>query len=349
MKLKKISEQTIVITGASSGIGLATARLAIKKKAKVVLAARSEDALHELNQEIKDQGGESCYVVADVGRIEDVKRIADTALDTFGRFDTWVNNAGVSIYGRTAEVDIDDMRRLFDTNFWGTVYGSLEALKHLRERGGALINIGSVLSDQAIVLQGLYSASKHAVKGFTDTLRMELENEDAPVSVTLIKPAAIDTPYSHNAKNYMDHEPKHAPPVYAPEVVARAILHSATKKTRELTVGGGGKGIATLGHHMPRLTDKLMETFMVSETKSSELAIGVSDGALHSPSEQLQVDGDYPGHVARRSFYTAVAKHPIASGAAVAGIGLAGAGLLATIDNNKVKTHTEARQEFRVH
>ena len=226
VKLKKLSEQVMVITGATSGIGLVTAREAARRGAKLVLAARSEGALGRLAGEINAAGGEAVHAAADVGREEDVRRIAETALARFGRVDTWVNNAGVSIYGRIVDTPVEDMRRLFETNFWGVVYGSRVAAEILRQRGGALINVGSVLSDRAIPVQGVYSASKHAVKGFTDALRMELEEEGAPVSVTLIKPSTIDTPYTKHAKNLLeDKEPALPPPVYAPETVAEAILH----------------------------------------------------------------------------------------------------------------------------
>src|SRR5205823_2475646 len=176
------------------------------------------------------------YVVADVGKQEDVRAIARAAQDAFGGFDTWINNAGTGMYGRLEEISIDDMRRLFETNFWGLIYGSLEAVKHLRQRGGALINVGSTVSERAVPLQGIYSASKHAVKGFTDALRMELEEEGAPVSVTLVKPGAIDTPYTHHAKNYMEVEPKHPAPVYAPETVAETILYCAEHAERDAFV-----------------------------------------------------------------------------------------------------------------
>ena len=122
-------------------------------------------------------------------------------------------HAAVAIYGRIEDVSLEDARRLFETNYWGVVNGSLAALPHLRQSGGALINIGSVLSETGYPLQGHYAASKHAVKGFTDSLRLELEKEDAPVVVTLIQPAAIDTPYPEHARNYLATEPQHVPPV----------------------------------------------------------------------------------------------------------------------------------------
>jgi short-subunit dehydrogenase len=123
--------------------------------------------------------------VADRDALEDVARLA---VERFGRIDTWVNNAGVSIYGRLDEVSDEDNRRLFETNFWGTVYGSLVALPYLRRQGGALINVGSEVSDAVIPLQGMYSASKHAVKGFTDALRVEIEHVDeAPVEIVRMR------------------------------------------------------------------------------------------------------------------------------------------------------------------
>ena len=167
--LKKLSEQVIVITGATSGIGLTTARRASDRGAKVVLVARNEDALKQLTYELAKQGGGVMYVVADVGIEEDMQRVAQAAVERFGGIDTWLNNAGISIFGRIEDVSLDDQRRLFQTNFWGVVHGSMVAVKYLKQRGGgAIINLGSEVSDRAVPLQGMYSASKHAVKGFTD-------------------------------------------------------------------------------------------------------------------------------------------------------------------------------------
>src|SRR5688572_16759990 len=202
-KLKKLREQTIVITGASSGIGLATARMAAARGARVLLTSRNEHDLRRLTQEICARGGRAAFAVADVGDPEAVEDVARAALREFGGIDTWVNNAGVSIYGELTEVPLADKRRLFETNFWGVVHGCRTAVKHLRQRGGAIVNIGSIVSDRAIPLQGIYSASKHAVLGYTDALRMELEHGRVPIAVSLVKPSAIDTPYLDHARNYM--------------------------------------------------------------------------------------------------------------------------------------------------
>lgn len=133
-------------------------------------AARSQRTLAELVRSIGNTGGHAIHVVADVGDRKQVQAIAEEAVRHFGRIDTWVNNAGISIYGRLEEVTDADNRRLFETNFWGVVYGSLAALPYLETSGGALINVGSEVSDDVIALLGMYSASKHAVKAFTDTL-----------------------------------------------------------------------------------------------------------------------------------------------------------------------------------
>jgi short-subunit dehydrogenase len=335
VRLKKLSEQTIVITGASSGIGLVTARTASRRGARVVLAARNEAALKRITDEINASGGEATYVVADVSRLEDVRRASNEALRAFGGFDTWVNNAGVSIYGRVFDQSLEDHRRLFETNYWGVVNGSKVAVEHLRAKGGALIQLGSVLSDRAIPLQGTYCASKHAVKGFTDALRMELEEENAPVSVTLIKPSAIDTPYKQHAKNLLAVEPENPPPVYAPETVAEAILHCAEQPERDVYIGGGGKILSASGNYAPRLTDKLMEAVFFDMQKSGKPSREDRQDSLHAPSSDGEERGGYSGHVAESSIYTKATLNPLVAGAALFGAGLALAALLRSNGNGR--------------
>ena len=231
-KPKRLRDQVIVITGASSGIGLATARMAAAQGACVVLTSRNERDLRVAVQEIDARGGRATHVVADVAVPDDMDRVADIAIREFGGFDTWVNNAGVSIYGKLIDVPMEDKKRLFDTNFWGVVNGCRTAVKYFSRRGGTIINIGSVVSDRAIPLQGMYSASKHAVLGYTDALRMELEHDKLPITITLVKPASINTPFVEHARTYMPGAPALPPPVYAPEVVAKAILRCAERRVR---------------------------------------------------------------------------------------------------------------------
>ena len=175
----------------------------------------------------------------------------------------------------------------------------------------------------AIPLQGTYCATKHAVKGYTDSLRLELEEAEAPISVTLIKPSAIDTPYTRHAKNLMPVEPQNPPPVYAPDLVAEAILHCAEHPERDLYVGGGGKMLAEAGHFVPRLTDKMMEAMMFDVQKSDRPKPPARPDSLYAPIEDGEERGGYPGHVAESSVYTKASKHPLITGSLIAGLGLA--------------------------
>ncbi|MCM5678958.1 SDR family oxidoreductase [Schlegelella sp. S2-27] len=314
--LKPLHEQTIVITGASSGIGLATAQMAARRGATVLLVARDEPALADATQQIVAQGGRAMYVVADVGRREDLQLVADTAVEHFGGFDTWVNNAGVAIWGRLEDVRDRDHQRLFETNFWGVVYGSLIAAAHLRRHGGAIINLGSLTSDRAMPLQGMYSASKHAVKGFTDSLRMELEEEGAPISVTLIKPAGIATPFTEHAKNYTEHEPKLPPPVYKPEEVASAILHAAERPKRDIFVGSSSKVMSTMNSHAPRWLDRFSEKTMFKAQLREGPPLAQQDN-LYQPGADGRVRGRHPGQMVRPSLYTRAVLHPKTTAALV--------------------------------
>ena len=323
VELKKLSDQVIVITGASSGIGLVTARMAAKRGARLILNARNEGTLRRVCDEINANGGEAYHVAGDVGEFDDVQNIAGEAIRRFGGFDTWVNNAAVSIYGPILDQSLEDQRRLFDTNYWGVAHGSIVACAHLRKHGGALINVGSVLSDVAIPIQGTYCATKHAVKGYTDALRLELEEEGAPISVTLIKPSAIDTPYVQHAKNLMPVEPLNPPPVYAPETVAEAILHCAEHPERDVYVGGGGKVLAEAGHHAPRVTDKLIGATLFDLQKSDREKPAGRRDSLYAPLAGGRERGGYPGHVAESSVYTKASVRPLITASLFAGLGFA--------------------------
>ncbi|MCD0504137.1 SDR family oxidoreductase [Bordetella petrii] len=304
--LKKLRDQVLVITGASSGIGLATARRAASQGAKVVLACRNQQALDEVAAQIRAEGGEALAVQADVGVAADHDRILGAAIEHYGQLDTWVNNAGVSIFGRLEDVPVEDQRKLFDTNYWGVVYGSAAAAAHLRKHGGALINVGSEVSDRAIPLQGAYSASKHAVKGYTDALRMELEADGAPISVTLIKPASIATGYTEHARNYMDVEPRLPPPLYAADAVAQAILYAAEHPRRDIFVGSASMAVSSMGQRMPGLADR-MAGWLIRHQRSDKPAGDRSD-ALYEAGSPTTADtarhGDNAPRARQSSTYT---------------------------------------------
>ncbi len=324
-KLKNLADQVLVITGASSGIGLTTARMAAARGARLVLFGRSTEALATLAAEIEGSGGHAVAVTGDVASADDIRALAERAVETYGRIDTWVNNAGVSAYGKLGDMPLEDARKLFETNFWGLVLGTREAINRLRAEGGAIVNLGSEVSERAIPLQGFYSASKHAIKGYTQTLRTEVEADGLPISVTLIKPGPIDTPYTVNAKNFLDSEPKHAPPpVYAPETVARAILRAAEHPVREVYVGGGARMIGALSQFAPGLVDKLLEKTVIPGTPSGHAPRRSRDeNGLDAPTEALRTRGNYPGHARETSFYTELATRPGSVAAGLAGAALA--------------------------
>jgi NAD(P)-dependent dehydrogenase (short-subunit alcohol dehydrogenase family) len=323
--LLPLHEQVIVITGASSGVGVVTARQAAQRGARVAVVARNGNDLERAVEHIRRDGGRAIHVVADVADPEQVERVAAAAVAEFGRIDAWVNNAAVSMYGRIMDLSIEDMRRQMDVNYWGQVYGSRVAVRHMRHRGGALINVASALADRAIPLQGNYCAAKHALKAFTDALRMELEEEGVPISVTLVKPASIDTPFFEKAKTYLGVEPQPVPPVYAPEVVSEVILHAAQHPLRELIAGGSGAKLSA-ARFAPRLADLYMERWTFDSQRTERPTDGRADN-LHEP---VVDDGgergrNWSGHTRRSSVYTKAVLHPGRT-AGIAGV-LAGAAI----------------------
>lgn len=322
-RLLPIHEQVMVITGASSGIGLVTAKQAAAAGARVVLAARNARDLERAVAQIRQSGGRAISVVADVADAGQVERIAESAVREFGRIDTWVNNAAVSMYGRVMELAIEDMRRQMDVNFWGYVYGSRAAVQRMRQSGGALINVASALSDRAIPLQVNYCAAKHAIKALTDGLRMELEEEGVPVSVTLVKPASIDTPFFDKAKTYLRVEPQPVPPVYAPEVVSEVILHAAQHPIRELIAGGAGAKLSA-ARFAPRLADLYMERWTFDSQRTDKPVDGRPDNLF----EPVMDDGgergrNWSGHTRGSSVYTTAFLHPRMTALALAGLAAA--------------------------
>ncbi|HEX8471414.1 MAG TPA: SDR family oxidoreductase [Brevundimonas sp.] len=292
MRLKPIADQVIVVTGASSGIGLATASLAAGRGAKVFLIARNGPALQAISDGLNAAGGQTAFAVADVGVKAQIQAAAEAAVARFGTIDSWISVAGVAVYASVLDTPPEEHARMFQTNYGGVIHGAQAAVPILRQHGGAFIAVGSVASDIGTPVLGLYAASKHAVKGFIDSLRIELISEGAPISVTLVKPSGIGSPLAEHAANHLGVAARVPPPAYAPEVVARALLHVAEHPRREITVGGVGLLQILAASHAPRLADRIsswVPPLLRDRTRpappANNLEGPMSDGMISSPFE----------------------------------------------------------------
>ena len=328
MQLKPIDDQVVVLLGASSGIGRATALRLAESGAKVVVTARSERGLTSLVAEIAGRGGQAAYAVCDAADFAQVEAVADTAVRAFGRIDTWVNLAAVSVYAPFEETSLDEFRRVMDVNFMGQVHGAKAALPHLRREGrGALIAISSVEGLVSLPLHSAYAASKHAVEGLFDALRRELMAEGMPISVTSIKPATINTPFFNNSRNKMDVKPKGPPPIYQPNIVADCVLYAAEHPVRDLYAGGGGKMMAANQMLAPHLLDATLARLGIPLERTDDPATD-REGALYAPrAHDNRIEGDFGDQARGFSLYTWLATHPEAKMLALGGL-LVGTGML---------------------
>lgn len=247
-----------MITGASSGIGRATAVAAGRRGATVALLARNAAVLDEVAREIEGAGGMALPLTTDVAVRLDVDRSAAAVLERCGRIDTWVNNAGVYAVAPVERLGAEIFERVIQVNYLGTVYGTKAVLPHFIARGqGTLINVTSVLSTRGAPFTSAYAASKHAAKGFTEALRIEIERSHPGISLVQILPASINTPLFVHALARIGVKPRPLPPVYAPELVADAILHAAEHPKRDIFVGTG-RGLSMLEGLAPSLLDRFM-------------------------------------------------------------------------------------------
>ncbi|MBV9843167.1 MAG: SDR family NAD(P)-dependent oxidoreductase [Sphingomonadaceae bacterium] len=327
--LKPLRDQVIVITGASSGIGLVTAKRAAAAGAKVMLVARNREALAHAVDEIKEAGGAAAFAVADVADRAALEGAAAETVERFGRIDSWVNNAGVAIYAKLVDTPADEHERLFETNYFGVVNGCLTAIPYLRS-GGALITVASIGADLPSPVIGAYDASKHAVRAYLETLRLELRADGAPIAITIVKPSGIDTPIAQHAANHgygaRQGEARVPPPVYAPELVAEAICHAAEHPRRDITVGGVGRLNVLVGTHFPRLLELVTPSLVSLVIDRSRPKTGAN-----SLFDSSDAGRERSGVETARSYslYTSAVLHPAATGAVLLGVLAGAAGLLA--------------------
>ncbi len=314
MQLKPVEEQVVALVGASSGIGRETALRFAKRGARVVVSARSTEGLDSLVEEIRSAGGEATAVVADAADFEQVKAVADTAVDEYGRLDTWVHLAAVGLFATFEQTTPQEFERVIQINLMGQVYGAMAALPHIKREGrGAMIHISSVEAKRSAPFHSAYAASKHGVDGFLESLRVELGREGWSIGVTNVMPAAINTPFFDKARTKLGVKPKGFPPMYAPGVVADAIIYAAEKAPRDIVAGGAGKGMILGQRLSPRLMDALMliggfETQQTDEPKPED-----APDALFAPFQgQDRAEADFGGQTLSRSLTTWLDTHPAA-------------------------------------
>ena len=327
VNLKPIENQVVVVMGASSGIGRQTALRLAKRGAKVVVSARSEAGLRSLEDDIRELGGEASAVVADVSEFDQVEAVAQSAVEKYGRLDTWVHLAAAGLFARFDQTEPEEFKRVVDVDLMGQVYGAMAALPHIKREGsGALVHISSVVGKRSAPLQSAYSASKHGVEGFLESLRVELLRDGwGTIGVTNVIPAAINTPFFTKARTKLGVKPKGFPPIYQPGVVADAILYCAEKAPREIVAGGAGKGMLLTQRLSPRLMDAIMVrggfgSQMTDEPKST----ADPDGLFAPMKGQDRAEGDFSEQALPRSRLTWLDTHPSLK----LGIGVAGAAVI---------------------
>ena len=303
MQLKPINQQVVAVVGASSGIGRETALKFAKRGAKVVVAARSEPGLASLVEEIKREGGDAIAVVADVSDFEQVKAIADKTVEMYGRLDTWVHAAATAVFATFDKQTPEEFKRVIDVSLLGQAYGAMAALPHLKREGrGALIHVSSMEGRRALPYQSSYSSAKHGVEGFLESLRVELQHEGIPISVTSVKPAVINTPFYNNGRTKLGVKPTGIPPYYQPSLVADAILYVAEHPTRDFIVGDVGRVLDVLQRLSPELVDSLLLLLGFQLQRTNEPKSEDAPDNLYEPiPAHDRVEGDF-GNLSIPSF-----------------------------------------------
>ena len=294
LQLKPLDEQVAVVMGASSGIGRATALALGRAGTRVVVSSRRQDALDDLVEEIERAGGQALAVAADVTHYDQIDNVANRAIEKWGRIDTWVHTAAAAIYARFEDTSPEEFKRVIEVTQVGAAWGAIVALPHLKSSHGALIQVSSVEALVGIPFQAAYGSAKHGMKAYLDVLRIELDHDEIPVSVTNIMPSGINTPFFTNARTKIGVKPVAVPPMYQPEIVANAILTAATQPIPEIIVGGGGVMLALMNRISPHLVDLALRKTSFSMQKTDEpKSAAAPDNLFESNTGDTRVQGDF--------------------------------------------------------
>lgn len=295
MQLKPINQQVVAVVGASSGIGRETALQFAQRGAKLVVSGRSELKLASLVDEIRSFGGEVTPIVADVSVFEQVKAIADRTVEVYGRLDTWVHVPAVGLFATFDNTTPEEFKRVIDVSLMGQVYGAMAALPHLKREGqGALIHISSMEGRRSLPYQSAYAAAKHGIEGFLEAMRLELQHEGIPISVTSVKPAVINTPFWNNSLTKLGVKPTGIPPYYDPKLVADAILYVSEHPTRDFLVGDVARILDVLQRLSPELADSLLLLIGFQAQRTDEPKSPSDQNNLYEPvPTDTRVDGDF--------------------------------------------------------
>jgi NAD(P)-dependent dehydrogenase (short-subunit alcohol dehydrogenase family) len=251
--------EVVVVTGASAGVGRATVRAFAEEGAHIGLLARGPDGLQAAAREVEQKGGKALVVPTDVADPDQVETAAAAVEEKLGPIDIWVNNAMTSVFAPAWEIRPEEFRRVTEVNYLGFVYGTLAALRRMRPRDrGSIVQVGSALAYRGIPLQSAYCGSKHAIQGFTDSLRCELLHEGSGVKVTMVQMPALNTPQFTWVKSRLPRRAQPVPPIYQPEVAARAIVWASRHDRRELNVGASTSLVILGNKVMPGLGDEYL-------------------------------------------------------------------------------------------
>jgi NADP-dependent 3-hydroxy acid dehydrogenase YdfG len=283
---------TIVVTGASAGVGRATARAFGARGDRIALLARGEDGLNAARREVEEAGGTGLPIPTDVADPDQVEAAAQRAEQELGPIDVWVNDAMTSIFAPTWEIAPDEFRRATEVTYLGFVWGTMTALRRMRARDrGTIVQVGSALAYRGIPLQSAYCGAKHAVEGFTESLRTELLNEGSNVAVTMVQLPGLNTPQFDTVRTRLPRHPRPVAPVYQPEVAAKAIVWAADHPRREIKVGAS-TAITVAGNKLlPGLGDWYLARTAVDGQQTQDPVNGDRPDNLFAP-----VPGDHGAH-----------------------------------------------------